>query len=78
MPAAEQVCSRHSDFRKEGTKGMKDIETIRVKAQNIGVFLPLLPDTAPLSVPETVHGREMPGRAVLVMQPGNDARAFET
>ena len=52
---------------------MKDIETLRLRAQNLGVFLPLLPDTDPLTIPEKLHGRELPGRAVLVMQPGNDA-----
>lgn len=46
---------------------------LQEQARNIGVFFPLIEQTDALEESEDVHGKCVVNRAVLCMQPGNDA-----
>lgn len=51
----------------------KTITELHRQAQNIGVFLPLIEDTAALEQTGELHGYALKSRRILMMQPGNDA-----
>ncbi|HAG12766.1 MAG TPA: hypothetical protein DCG49_02760 [Ruminococcus sp.] len=52
---------------------MKSIQELREEAQDIGLFLPLIEETDVIGTSETVHGKQVPTRAVLLMQSAADA-----